>query len=97
VATAAQISPGAFVDAEAQLASGVVVRAGTVIHGGARIGAGSRIGSGTVIHPGVELAERCTVEDLVVLGKRPRLRAGSSAARDEDPGSLILEEGVTVC
>jgi len=43
------------------------------------------------------LAERCTVEDLVVLGKRPRLRAGSSAARDEDPGSLILEESVTVC
>lgn len=43
------------------------------------------------------MAERCTVEDLVVLGKRPRLRAGSSAARDEDPGSLILEESVTVC
>jgi acetyltransferase-like isoleucine patch superfamily enzyme len=75
----------------------VVVEAGAVIHAGARIGTGSRVGSGSVVHPGVELGENCTVEDLVVLGKRPRLRPGSSAARDGELAALVLEDGVTVC
>jgi acetyltransferase-like isoleucine patch superfamily enzyme len=67
-----------------------------VIHEGARIGAGSRIGTGAVIHPGTEIGERCLVEDGAVLGKRPRLRRGSSAAGVElEP--LVLESEVTVC
>ena len=36
------------------------------------------------------------VEDGAVLGKRPRLRAGSSAAGGEI-GALVLESDVTVC
>ncbi len=67
-----------------------------MIHEGARIGAGSRIGTGAVIHPGTEIGERCLVEDGAVLGKRPRLRRGSSAAGVElEP--LVLESEVTVC
>jgi acetyltransferase-like isoleucine patch superfamily enzyme len=50
-----------------------------------------------VIHDGVELGENCIVEDLVVLGKQPRLRAGSSAAAEGRPGSLLIEDGVAVC
>jgi acetyltransferase-like isoleucine patch superfamily enzyme len=68
-----------------------------VIHVGARIGAGCTIGSGTVVHGSVELGENCTIEDLVVLGKRPRLRPGSSARTGEQPVPLVIEDGVTVC
>ena len=41
-------------------------------------------------------ARDCVVEDGAVLGKRPRLRPGSSAARSES-GPLVLADGVTVC
>jgi len=81
----------------ADLGSGVTVAPRAVIHDGARIGAGSIIGSGSVVHEGVKLGENCVVEDLVVLGKRPRLRPGSSAARTEPPGPLVVEDGVTIC
>ncbi len=91
------ISPAASVADGAELGAGVEIGPGAVIHDGARIGAGSRIGSGAVVHRGVEVGEGCTVEDHVVLGKRPRLRAGSSAAHDEELDSLVLEARVTVC
>ena len=68
-----------------------------MIHDGARIGARCSIGSWTVVHDGVELGEDCTIEDLVVLGKRPRLRPRSSAGSGEPPGALVIEDGVTVC
>jgi UDP-3-O-[3-hydroxymyristoyl] glucosamine N-acyltransferase len=91
-----EVSGGAFVAASARLAPDVDVAPGVVIHGGVVVGAGSRIGPGAVIHEGVELGERCTIEALAVLGKAPRLRAGSSAAgRELD--SLVIEDGVTVC
>ena len=67
-----------------------------VIHDGARIGAGSVVGAGAVVHADTEVGERCVIEDGAVLGKRPRLRAGSSAAGGELAG-LVLESGVTVC
>jgi acetyltransferase-like isoleucine patch superfamily enzyme len=67
-----------------------------VIHPGVRIGSGVQIGSGTVVHAGTEIGPGCVIEDGVVLGKRPRLRPGSSAAGGElDP--LVLEAEVTVC
>jgi acetyltransferase-like isoleucine patch superfamily enzyme len=81
---------------EAQIGENVLLADGAVIHDGARIGAGSRIGSGAVIHAGTRIGERCLVEDCAVLGKRPRLRRGSSAAGGElEP--LVLEPDVTIC
>lgn len=91
------ISSAAHVDRGAELGAEVVIAPGAVIHEGVVIGSGSRIGSGSVVHSGVKVGAGCTVEDLVVLGKRPRLRAGSSAARDEELGRLAIEDGATVC
>ena len=48
-----------------------------------------------VVHPGTSLGERVVVEDGAVLGKRPRLRPGSSAAGDV--GTLVIEDDVTIC
>src|SRR5947209_7883081 len=87
---------GAFVSASADLAPDVVLMPAAVIHEGVRIGAGSRIGSGAVIHAGTVLGAGCFVEDTAVLGKRPRLRRGSSAA-GVTLGNLELHNEVTVC
>jgi acetyltransferase-like isoleucine patch superfamily enzyme len=54
------------------------------------------IGACAVIRPGVRLGRNCVVEDGAVLGKRPRLRPGSSA-EGSAPGELVLADGVTVC
>jgi UDP-2-acetamido-3-amino-2,3-dideoxy-glucuronate N-acetyltransferase len=98
VSAGPEIASTASVGPRAELGAGVVVAPGAVIHGGARVGAGSLIGSGAVIHEGVELGEQCTIEDLAVLGKRPRLRAGSSAAAaGGELGRLVLADRVTVC
>jgi acetyltransferase-like isoleucine patch superfamily enzyme len=86
---------GAYVAAGAEIVGDVEVAPGAVIHDGVHIGAGSRIGS-SVIHGGTKLGENCLVEDCAVLGKRPRLREGSSAAGTQ-VGPLVLEPGVTVC
>jgi acetyltransferase-like isoleucine patch superfamily enzyme len=91
------LSPDASVAPGAELGPGVVIAPRAVIHDGARIGAGSSIGSGTVVHADVELGENCTVEDLVVLGKRPRLRPGSSAGSGAQTEPLVIEDGVTIC
>jgi acetyltransferase-like isoleucine patch superfamily enzyme len=90
------VSPTATVYPEAIVEEDAVIEAGAVIHDGVRIGARSRIGSGSVVHAGVQLGPDCLIEDLVVLGKRPRLRPGSSAAGRE-LGSLVLAAEVTVC
>jgi acetyltransferase-like isoleucine patch superfamily enzyme len=87
----------AFVGSGAEVGADVVLCAGAVIHDGARVGAGSSVGAGAVVHEGVELGENCTVEELAVLGKRPRLRAGSSAETGEQIGRLVIEDGATVC
>lgn len=91
------ISDRAVVASGAEIGPGVVVGPGAVIHEGARIGADSAIGSGSVVHAGVSVGENCVVEDLVVLGKRPRLRPGSSAATGDQLGALVLGDQVTVC
>jgi acetyltransferase-like isoleucine patch superfamily enzyme len=87
---------GAHVGAGAEIAGDVEIAPGAVIHDGVAIAAGSRVGAGAVIHAGTELGENCLVEDVAVLGKRPRLREGSSAA-GTPIGPLVLEAGVTVC
>jgi acetyltransferase-like isoleucine patch superfamily enzyme len=91
-----RVSPHAVVADGAELGQDVGIEAGAVIHEGARIGPGSVVGSGSVIHAGVVVGSGCKIEDLVVLGKRPRLRPGSSAAGPE-LGELVLSDGVTVC
>ena len=48
-----------------------------------------------VLHPGTVLGARCLVEDNAVLGKRPRLREGSSARGDT--GDLVVDDDVTIC
>jgi acetyltransferase-like isoleucine patch superfamily enzyme len=48
-----------------------------------------------VIGVGTSLGERCLVEDNAVLGKRPRLRPGSSARGDT--GDLVVADEVTIC
>jgi acetyltransferase-like isoleucine patch superfamily enzyme len=92
-----RVSADAIVSPGAQLGEDVVVEARAVIHEGVRIGPGATIGAGVVVHRGVEIGSGCTIEDLVVMGKHPRLRPGSSAAGAEELGPLVLEAGATVC
>lgn len=90
------IADGAFVDPEATLAADVVVAPGAVVQAGASVGAGSTVGSGAVINSGVSVGADCLVEEGAVLGKRPRLRPGSSAA-GSTLAPLEVGDGVTVC
>jgi len=76
--------------------AGAVVGPGAVIHDGVVVGAGAEIGAHVVIHAGTEVGPDVLVEDGVVLGKRPRLRPGSSAAADP-PGALVIGRGATIC
>jgi UDP-3-O-[3-hydroxymyristoyl] glucosamine N-acyltransferase len=91
-----EISPAAHVDSGAVLGRGVCVAPGAVIYGGAVLGDDVVVGAGSVIHAGVKVGAGCVIEDLVVLGKRPRLRPGSSAAGVALP-DLVLGSAVTVC
>jgi acetyltransferase-like isoleucine patch superfamily enzyme len=90
------IADGAFVDPEATLAADVVVAPGAVVQAGASVGAGSTVGTGAVINSGVSIGAGCLVEEGAVLGKRPRLRPGSSAAGPV-PAPLEVGDGVTIC
>ncbi|MGA9858435.1 MAG: DapH/DapD/GlmU-related protein [Solirubrobacteraceae bacterium] len=89
------LADGAFVSSGARIAADAWLAPGAVVHDGAVIGAGAVVGTGAVIHPGTVLGDRCTVEDGAVLGKRPRLRPGSSAAGEVD--GLIVADDVTIC
>ncbi len=91
-----EISAAAHVDPGAVIGPDVSVAPGAVIYAGAVLGAGVIVGAGSVIHAGVKIGAGSVIEDLVVLGKRPRLRPGSSAAGVALP-DLILGDGVTVC
>jgi acetyltransferase-like isoleucine patch superfamily enzyme len=69
-----------------------------VVEDGARIGADVAIGEHAIIKAGTEVGDGCVIEEGAVLGKRPRLRASSSAAAaGAELGALVLEPGVTVC
>jgi UDP-3-O-[3-hydroxymyristoyl] glucosamine N-acyltransferase len=85
----AHVADGATVDDDVELGPGAVV------WDGASIAAGCVIGAAAVIHTGTELGGDCLVEDGAVLGKRPRLRPGSSAAGPG--GALVVGDGATVC
>jgi UDP-3-O-[3-hydroxymyristoyl] glucosamine N-acyltransferase len=94
---AAEISPGAHISPSAVLGDGVSIAPGAVIHDGAVIGRGTYIGSGAVIHVGTQVGAGCTIEDTAVLGKRPRLRPGSSAAAGGPLPALTVADGATIC
>lgn len=67
---------------------------------GARLADGVLVRAGAVIHVGVEVGEGCVIEECAVLGKRPRLRASSSAraaGRGASHSPVILEPGATIC
>ncbi len=68
---------------------------GLVLGEDVQIGEGVSFGAYVVVHAGTSIGDGCTIEDHVVLGKRPRL-AGSSMAHG-DLGALALGERVTVC
>jgi acetyltransferase-like isoleucine patch superfamily enzyme len=86
---------GAFVSAGARIGAGATLAPGAVVYDGAVLGAETVLGAGSVVHAGTVLGERCLVEEGVVLGKRPRLRAGSSARGQV--GDLVVEDGATLC
>ncbi|HLH65221.1 MAG TPA: DapH/DapD/GlmU-related protein [Solirubrobacteraceae bacterium] len=89
------VGSGAVIHEGAELGGGCSVGSGAVIHQGARLGGGCSVGSGAVIHQETALGEDCLVEDGALLGKRPRLRPGSSAAGELGP--LSVADGVTIC
>jgi acetyltransferase-like isoleucine patch superfamily enzyme len=73
------------------------VMAGAIVGAEVTVGPRSVIGSGSVIHDGTVIGADCVIEECAVLGKRPRLRRGSSAAAAGGSGPLRLADGVTVC
>jgi len=68
---------------------------GLLLGEGVQIGAGVTFGAYVVVHEGTTIGDGCTIEDHAVLGKRPRLAAGSGAHGDVGP--LELAAGSTVC
>ncbi|HEY5045496.1 MAG TPA: acyltransferase [Solirubrobacteraceae bacterium] len=60
-----------------------------------QIGAGVSFGAHVVVHDGTRIGDGCVIEDHAVLGKRPRLAPGSSAAGEVS--RLELAEEVKVC
>jgi acetyltransferase-like isoleucine patch superfamily enzyme len=69
-----------------------------MVEDGARIGADVSLASSAVVLGDTVVGDGCVIEEFAVLGKRPRLRAGSSAAAAAlELGPLVLSEGVTVC
>ena len=87
---------GAFVAPDANVADDVILGPGAVIHEGASVGSGVTIAAGAIVQAGTQIGDRCVIEECVVLGKRPRLRAGSSAGGGVLE-ALVLEPEVTVC
>jgi acetyltransferase-like isoleucine patch superfamily enzyme len=60
-----------------------------------QVGRGVSFGAYVVVHDGTTIGDGCVIEDHVVLGKRPRLAPGSSAAGEVS--RLELGKEVKVC
>jgi acetyltransferase-like isoleucine patch superfamily enzyme len=60
-----------------------------------QIGGDVSFGAHVVVHAGTRIGEGCVIEDHAVLGKRPRLAPGSSAAGEVT--RLVLGNDVKVC
>jgi acetyltransferase-like isoleucine patch superfamily enzyme len=68
---------------------------GLMVGEGVEIGADVTFGAYVVVHAGTVIGAGCAIEDHAVLGKRPRLAPGSSAAGEA--GGLRLGAEVKVC
>jgi acetyltransferase-like isoleucine patch superfamily enzyme len=68
---------------------------GLMLGAGVEIGPGVSFGAYVVVHAGTVIGEGCVIEDHAVLGKRPRLAPGSSAAGAV--GGLRLGAEAKVC
>jgi len=68
---------------------------GLVLSPSARVRAGVVLGAHVVVHDDVEIGDGAVIEDGVVLGKRPRLAAGSAAAGSVP--ALTIGAGAKVC
>jgi UDP-2-acetamido-3-amino-2,3-dideoxy-glucuronate N-acetyltransferase len=68
---------------------------GLLLGEGVQIGAGVSFGAHVVVHAGTIVGAGCAIEDHAVLGKRPRLAPGSSAAGAV--GALQLGAEAKVC
>jgi acetyltransferase-like isoleucine patch superfamily enzyme len=69
---------------------------GLVLHPSAQVAEGVTFGAHVVVHAGVVLGDGVTVQDHVILGKPPKLAAGSAAAGQElEP--LVIEAGAAIC
>jgi UDP-3-O-[3-hydroxymyristoyl] glucosamine N-acyltransferase len=90
------IAERAHVHPDARLAEWVTIETGAVIEAGVSVGEGAVVGPGAVLHAGVALGAGSLVEAGAVVGKRPRLRQGSSAAGAQSE-ELVIADGVTVC
>jgi UDP-3-O-[3-hydroxymyristoyl] glucosamine N-acyltransferase len=97
IAAGATVAASAMVAEGARVEAGAVVGPGAIIHDGALIGTGVEIGAHAVVHAGTEIGADVVVEDGAVLGKRPRLRPGSSAATDGSSGALVVGPRATIC
>ena len=90
--------PRAHVAPDAVVQPGAVVGPGAVIHDGAPDRRRrARSGRGTVVHAGTQVGDGCVIEDHVVLGKRPRLRAGLERRGRPSPSRSCSRAGSTVC
>lgn len=89
-------APGLTLGEEVAIGEGVQLGANVVLHDGVSLGDGTAIGSNVVIHAGTMIGERCVIEDCAVLGKRPKLARGSSAAGGQVEG-LRVGARVTIC
>jgi acetyltransferase-like isoleucine patch superfamily enzyme len=80
------------------------VAGGAFVSPDAEIATDVELSPGAVVFGATVIGPGCLVEAGAVLGKRPRLRPGSSAASDTgstgstgSTGELIVGEGVTIC
>jgi acetyltransferase-like isoleucine patch superfamily enzyme len=61
-----------------------------------QLGSHLEMGGNVVIHSGTVIGDGCEIQDLTVLGKRPRLGPHSTAKR-EPPEPLIVEAEAVIC
>jgi acetyltransferase-like isoleucine patch superfamily enzyme len=88
-------APGLLLGDAVEIGEGASFGPYVVLHSGVKVGAGASIGAHVVVHEATEVGPECTIEDGVVLGKRPRLARASAASAETT--RLRLHRRATVC